>query len=97
MSLIRLLQECNYNVFARQPIRCPGAEISLGKDRAAPRGGWTEGPSRPHLNAMTTIADWLEPNQCDVLIVGGGLVGLTLAAADGLPSRRACLIGNGVG
>jgi 2-octaprenyl-6-methoxyphenol hydroxylase len=32
---------------------------------------------------MTTIADWLEPNQCDVLIVGGGLVGLTLAAALG--------------
>ncbi len=32
---------------------------------------------------MTTIADWLEPNECDVLIVGGGMVGLTLAAALG--------------
>ncbi len=36
---------------------------------------------------MTTIADWLEPNDspndCDVLVVGGGMVGLTLAAALG--------------
>ena len=44
---------------------------------------------------MKTIADWLEPNdrpddgpddrpdECDVVVVGGGLVGLTLAAALG--------------
>jgi 2-octaprenyl-6-methoxyphenol hydroxylase len=72
-------------------IFCPDSTFSSQHRLEASSSGWTEGGSGSHLSVMTMTADLPKPNDrrddgapdYDVLIVGGGMVGLTLAAALG--------------